>query len=358
MEGKENMDIPDVMKSVVLTAYHEDMSTALRELLVDARPTPVARRGQVLIRMAAAPCNQSDLLFIRGRYGVRKPLPAVPGWEGSGRVVASGGGWLASALVGKRVACGGQSKRDGTWAEYYVADAAQCVPLPDDISLEAGASFLVNPLTALGLLDRVRKRRAKAAIQTAAMSQLGQMMIRLFETERIPLVSIVRREEQCAQAMRMGARCALNAAAPEFNDALADAIQRLGATVAFDAVGGPMSGRLLNAMPPGSEVVVYGALSDLPVEGIDPIGLIFQDKQVTGFYLGDWLREGGILRTLQRTRQVARSMRDGQLTTSYAHRIPLERVSSGLAAYVRDFSGGKGLLLCDASLGDGSESFA
>ncbi len=89
------------MRAVQLTAYDGKAES----LTVVERPVPHPGRGQVLARISAAPINPSDLTFLRGLYGFMKKLPVVPGFEGSGTVVAAGGGLMARAGVGRRVAC-------------------------------------------------------------------------------------------------------------------------------------------------------------------------------------------------------------------------------------------------------------
>ncbi len=66
--------IPDKMRTVVLSEYREDVYDAIRGLQVLERPIPKLRRGQVLVKMSAAPCNPSDLLLLQGRYGTLKTL--------------------------------------------------------------------------------------------------------------------------------------------------------------------------------------------------------------------------------------------------------------------------------------------
>src|SRR6187455_3208387 len=113
-----SISIPEKMRAVVLEEYRENGADAIRGLAVRDRPVGKPRPGQVLVRIEAAPCNPSDLLLLQGKYGTLKTLPTVPGWEGAGTVVASGGGWYGSWLVGKRVACALRgSERSGTWAE-------------------------------------------------------------------------------------------------------------------------------------------------------------------------------------------------------------------------------------------------
>src|SRR6188472_4593498 len=130
--------IPEKMRAVVLSEYREGVADAVRGLRVEERPVPQPRRGQVLIKMAAAPCNPSDLLLLQGKYGTLKTLPTVPGWEGAGTVVSTGGGLLGRWLMGKRVACAVRSDRSGTWAEYVVANADNCIALKAGVSTEQG----------------------------------------------------------------------------------------------------------------------------------------------------------------------------------------------------------------------------
>src|SRR5512133_1548991 len=117
------------------------------ELVVDQIPTPRPGPGQVLIRMAAAPINPSDIGFTKGSYGVFKGSQVIPGFEGSGTVVEAGSGLLPRLLLSRRVTCSTPS--GGTWAEYLVVTAQNCFPLNRNLSFEEGSMLIVNPLTAL-----------------------------------------------------------------------------------------------------------------------------------------------------------------------------------------------------------------
>lgn len=101
------------------------------------------------------------------------PYPTVPGWEGSGMVIKSGGGMIANSLLNKRVAFvrhldGNKCELGGTYQQYCIAQAA--VPLPDEISYDHGCMFFVNPITAIGLCEQIVVNKSKAAIQTGAAS--------------------------------------------------------------------------------------------------------------------------------------------------------------------------------------------
>src|SRR4051794_19470202 len=181
--------IPKKMRALVLREQRDDVLEAIRGLELQERPVPELRRGQVLVKIAAAPCNPSDLLLLQGKYGTLKKLPTVPGWEGAGTVVASGGGLLARWLKGKRVACALRADRDGTWAEYFVADANKCIPLKSAIPIEQAASLIINPLTAVGLLDAARRAGHAAAVHTVGASQVGRMMIAMADELNYPLIN-------------------------------------------------------------------------------------------------------------------------------------------------------------------------
>ena len=337
--------IPSEMRVVELENYHEDLNEALRKIRITQKPTPQPGPGQVLVQIEAAPCNPSDIVFMQGLYGVVKKLPAVPGWEGSGTVVASGGGVIANWLKGKRVACGGQSESDGTWAGYYLADARSCVPLKRNISFEQGASLIINPLTAWALIDEARKSGHRGIVQTAAASQLGRMILRLATDAGLPLINIVRRQEQADMLKSLGAEWVLNSASENFEEQLRQVCQRLHATICFDAVSGEMTGKVLNAMPNRSDMIVYGVLSYAPAGGIDGRELIFGQKRVRSFWLTPWIRNAGIFKIYKAFGHIQKRIADGSFATQVSRKLSLEDVPSGLLEYQRQMTSGKMLII-------------
>jgi NADPH:quinone reductase len=338
-------EIPEKMRAVVLSEYLEDVVEAIKGLTIAERPVPKLRRGQVLVKIAAAPCNPSDLLLLQGKYGVLKKLPTVPGWEGAGVVVDSGGGLLARWLKGKRVACALRSDRDGTWAEYFVANADNCIPLAAKLPIEQGASLIVNPLTAMGLLQTARRAGHRAAVHTAGASQLGRMMLAMAADLDYPLIHIVRRDAQVELLKSLGAKHVLNSTAESFPDALQSLCKKLRATAAFDAVAGNMTGTIINAMPHNSVAYVYGALSHEPCGNIDPIELLFHKKSILAFYLGGWMEGLGALAKFRAASRVQRMIIDGRIATTIQRRLTFDDVVEGLLQYVKHMTEGKVLIM-------------
>jgi NADPH2:quinone reductase len=337
--------IPEKMRAVVLNEYHDDIAAAIGGLKVMERPVRAPCHGQVLVKIAAAPCNPSDLLLLQGKYGTLKKLPTVPGWEGAGTVVATGGGWLARWLMGKRVACALRADRDGTWAEYVVANADNCIPLKAGLPTEQGASLIINPLTAKGLLGTARRAGHRAAVHTVGASQLGRMMLAMAIEMKYPLINVVRRDAQVELLKSLGAKHVLNSSDEEFSGKLQSLCKQLGATAAFEAVAGDMTGTVINAMPPGSMVYVYGALSQESCGNIDPIQLVFHRKSMTGFYLGNWLDSRGAIGIFRAAGRVQRMIIDGRIATTIQRRLDLDEVVDGLHQYVHNMTGGKMLIM-------------
>jgi NADPH:quinone reductase-like Zn-dependent oxidoreductase len=299
----------------------------------------------VLVKVAAAAINPSDLSFLEGNYGYKKKVPVVPGFEGAGTVLAVGSetGLMGRYLRGKRVACVSQDRGDGVWADYVTTPVNLALPLGGDVSLEQGAMSVVNPLTAVALIAIAQKGGHKAILNTAAASALGQMIIRLGRQEGIEVVNVVRREAQVALLREQGAKFVLNSSDPDFDRQLHDLCHQQNVHLAYDAIAGRTTWQLLDALPRHSRVTIYGGLSQEPAQVL-PGHVIFQDKMVDGFWLSAWLAKKNFLQTLLLWRRAQKSL-GGTLKTEVRARYPLAEVREAVQAYQEQMTGGKILLV-------------
>jgi NADPH2:quinone reductase len=216
------------------------------------------------------------------------------GNEGAGVVVETDSSDAARALQGRKVAMLGGAM----YSQFRSIAADQCLPLPGEVSVAEGASAFVNPMTALGMIDTMRREGHTAIVHTAAASNLGQMLHRLCTAENIELVNIVRSDDQEALLRGMGAGYVCNARSPHFIEELTDAITATGATIAFDAVGGgPLAGQILRAMEVAAsrtiktysrygstvhkQAYLYGGLDPRPTELVRDYGMAWG--------IGGWL---------------------------------------------------------------------
>ena len=259
------------MKTIQMQSCVHESGTVECTLVEIELPEPGP--DDVLVEIEAAPINPSDLGLMFGaadmstlRAAERDGQPAVlmdvpdaamramaprighwmaVGNEGSGRVIAAGKSDAAQALMGQRVGMFGGEM----YAGHRCLPASQCMAFPENISAEQAASCFVNPMTALGFMETRLMEGQQAIVQTAAASNLGQMLLRLCQADDVPLVNIVRSDEQVALLKSKGAEWVLNSQAESFMKDLIAALVATGATLAFDAIGGGRGvNRILTAM--------------------------------------------------------------------------------------------------------------
>jgi NADPH:quinone reductase-like Zn-dependent oxidoreductase len=321
---------------------------------------PELGADQVLIQVEAAPINPSDLAlltapmdlsslstegsgfdtvvsasakpgaveFFKSRLGLSLPT----GNEGAGTVVAAGSSDAAQALLNKKVSAFGGAM----YAQHRVANVMECLPLPEGCDAADGASSFVNPMTALGMTETMRMEGHAALIHTAAASNLGQMLNRICLADEIPLICIVRSEEQVALLQSQGAQCVINSSSAGFMQELTDACDRYNATLAFDATGGGSLGSaILNAMEGAAarhmteynrygsdrfkQLYIYGGLDVSPTTLHRGFGFAWS---ISGWLLPQFLGRAGLEVMMRMRARVA-----AELTTTfksnYAHQVDL-----------------------------------
>ena len=298
----------------LLSTLGEDGRLAV-ELADETLPSP--QNDEVLVRVEAAPINPSDLALLfasadlenaeygEGRIVARMPdaarralagrvrEPMTVGNEGAGTVIDAGGSPEAQALLGKRVAL----ISGGMFAQYRIVNARACMILPDDVTAEQGASAFVNPMTALGFVETMKREGHKAIVHTAAASNLGQMLVRIAQEDGVPIVNIVRNDAQVAVLEDIGAEHVINSSDDGFPARLEAAIAATGATIAFDAIGGGhLVSQILHAMEQvasrGAPYSRYG--SDSPKQAyiygaLDLSPTILTRSFGFGWSVGGWL---------------------------------------------------------------------
>ena len=334
-----NQSIPSTIHAVQLDEPNGRLM--LREVPV-TRP----RAGQVLIRMAAAPINPSDLGSLSGlSYSGKRQFPFTPGLEGSGTVIEAGAGIMPRLLSGRRVACSALLTGDGTWAEYMVTSAGSCAPLNKNVSMEQGAMLLANPLSALAIFEIAERGKHRAMVSTAAASALGGMILRMGKRRGIPIIHVVRRQEQVDLIRRQGGEYVLNSSDADFAEQLRTMVHRLQATLLLDAIGGSMTKDLAEAAPYGSTILLYSRLS-YEDSILDARTALVKQLHFDGWFLGNWFREKNFLQALRLSGQV-QSLLPTDLQSPVHKRLPLSAAQQGLEMYTRNMSAGKILLVAN-----------
>ena len=188
--------------------------------------------------MRARPINPSDLLTVRGLYGLLPTLPATPGLEGMGAIEAAGAN-VTHVQTGTRVIPLGVA---GTWQEFLIAPAAQILPVPDVVSDESAAQFVVNPLTAWAMIEELKIEKGEWLLQTAAGSTLGRIILQLARERGFRTINIVRRREQAEELKRLGADETISTDEVSITERVREITEGRGVRAAIDAVGGKTGG--------------------------------------------------------------------------------------------------------------------
>ena len=289
-------------------------------------PVPTPGPGQVVIKVRVAAVNPSDLHFIKGEYGQPNVKGAPAGFEGCGDVVATGKGaeWLSGQRVGF-VASG-----SGAWADYAMTVAQMCVPLHPDLRDEDGAAQIVNPLTAVGMID-LAQQHGDAVVLSAAASQLGKLMIALAKSRNMKVIALVRRIEVADSLKALGATEVLDVTTESFPADFTAASKALKPRTFLDAVSDQISETVFTLLPNFAHWVIYGKLSPTPVQMSQLGQLVFTQKVVEGFWLTRWMQDQKPERMMELAKEVQGRFLDGTWTTDVAVELSLKDVVTGLA---------------------------
>jgi NADPH:quinone reductase-like Zn-dependent oxidoreductase len=353
------------------------------ELSLASVPTPEPAEDEVVVRVEATPINPSDLGLLVGAADVStakasgsKDSPIVTakvpeaamramggrldesmpvGNEGAGKVIATGSSDAAKALMGKTVSMIGGAM----YAQYRCVKARDVLVLPEGTTAADGASWFVNPLTALGMTETMRRENHKALVHTAAASNLGQMLNKICIADGIGLVNIVRSAEQASILRRLGAKHIVDSSAASFMDDLTNALVETGATIAFDAIGGGrLASDILTCMEIAAnktakvysrygssvhkQVYVYGSLNPGPMELNRAFGMMWG--------LGGWLLTPFLMKIGRADGEKLRQRVASELKTTFASHytkvVSLQEALElpNLAAYAKRATGEKFLI--------------
>jgi NADPH:quinone reductase-like Zn-dependent oxidoreductase len=353
------------------------------ELSLAEVATPEPGPDQVVVKIEATPINPSDLGLLLGpadmstaqssgsganlKVTAKVPAQSLPfiaarldeampvGNEGAGTVVKAGSSEAAQALLGKTVSMVGGSM----YAQYRLLKVTDCQPLPAGTTAAEGASWFVNPLTALGMTETMKREGHKALVHTAAASNLGQMLNRICQEDGIGLVNIVRNAEQAKLLRGIGAKHVVDSTSPGFTDDLTQALVETGATIAFDAIGGgKLASQILTCMEIAlnktakeysrygstthKQVYIYGSLNTGPVELVRNYGMAWG---VSGWLLTPFLQKIGRPGQAPLRERVVKSLKT-TFASHYTKVVSLPEVLDlkNIAAYGKRATGEKFLI--------------
>lgn len=250
------------------------------------------KSNEVLVRMEAAPINPADINIIEGAYGTRSQLPAIPGLEGVGTILAVGSD-VKSFQVNDRVIP--TQPEFGTWRTHAVAPEDQLMKVSKDIPLSYAATLSVNPATAFRLLkDFAKLEKGDTIIQNGSNSMVGQAVIQIAKVWGINTINVVRErvghEDVVSQLKALGGTVVVTdkyLRTPDFKYTVSTLSKP---KVAFNCVGGDVATEIARNLEDGGTLVTYGAMGRQPVALPNSL-LIFRNISHRGFWLTKWVKE-------------------------------------------------------------------
>jgi trans-2-enoyl-CoA reductase len=324
------------MNKTISAAVYQTHGNPADVLNIETQPWPTPASEEAIVQMRAAPINPADLNQIEGKYPIRFPLPATPGFEGAGVVVDLGKS-VKDLTVGALVILPHDL---GTWRDAVAVKASELVTIPSEIDPVHAAMLKINPMTAWRLLhDYVDLKTGDWLIQNAANSAAGRAVIQIAHDLGYKTVNVVRREELIDELRAEGGDVVL-VDGENLREEVKNATNSAAIPLGLNAVGGDSALRLANCLAPESTVVTFGAMSLRPLKMPNGL-LIFKDLRFRGIWINKWYNNATIDQRMETFRQLFEMAKRGLLKTKVERAYPLGEAKTAVAHAAQGKRSGK-----------------
>ncbi|MEO9649315.1 MAG: NADPH:quinone oxidoreductase family protein [Roseobacter sp.] len=283
---------------------------------------PQAAVGELVVKIHTCGLNFGDLLAIKGTYQERPALPFTLGMELCGTVTEVGPD-VDGFVVGQRIAayCG-----FGALAEYAAIPAGVCVPIPDQMTDEHAAAFLIAYGTSHVALDyKAHLKEGERLLVLGASGGVGLTAVELGKLMGAEVVAVARGVDKLAVAKAAGADHLVNSE----TDNIRDIVKGLGgADVVYDPIGGDQFKAAMRACRPEARLIPLGFASG-EVPQIPANHLLVKNLTVIGFYWGGYTRVNPKVLT-DSFKVLTDWYVDGKITPHVSNVLPLERANEAL----------------------------
>ena len=308
------------MKAVVCKAWGPPES-----LVVEDLPSPTPGPGEVVVAMKAASLNFPDVLIIQNKYQFKPPLPFSPGSELAGTVKALGHG-VKGFHVGDRVIA---FTTYGAFAEEVKTDATRLLPLPEKMSFEEGAAFLLTYGTSdHALRDRGALKAGETLLVLGAAGGVGLAAIEIGVALGARVIACASSEDKLDVCREHGATETINYASEDLRERIKALTGGRGVDVVYDAVGGPYSEPAFRSLAwRGRHLVIGFAAGEIPKL---PLNLaLLKGASLVGVFWGDFARREPKA-FAESVAQLGRWHAEGRLKPHVWRTLPLEKAVEAL----------------------------
>ncbi|WP_152650359.1 zinc-binding dehydrogenase [Demequina aestuarii] len=319
---------------------HSTFGDPTEVLEITDRPMPEPGPGQVRIRTVLAPIHNHDLLTILGVYGYKPELPAATGTEAVGVIDALGDG-VEGLEVGQRVTAGGVF---GVWAEYFVADAASLIPVPEMLTDETAAQLVAMPFSAISLLDYLDVQPGEWIVQNTANGAVGKLLAQFAAARGVNVLGLVRRDAGVEELANVGIHHVVSTETEGWHErALAILGDGVAPRAAVDSVGGSAAGDLLSLLGEGGTLVVFGAMGSSSLE-LSSGDIIFKQATVKGFWGSRVTQDMDPAKRAELFAELVQRIATGEVTVPVEAVYPFDDATAAAAANAVPGRSGKILL--------------
>jgi NADPH2:quinone reductase len=291
-------------------------------LRLDEVAAPEPGPGQVLLKVHACGVNFADTLIVKGRYQEKPPLPFAPGMEVCGTVEALGEG-VSGPPVGTRVAanCGA-----GGFADYAVANAGACVPVPGSMTDAEAAAFQVAYGTShVALGYKAQLQPGERLLVLGAAGGVGLTAVEIGKLMGAEVIAVARGADRLEKARQMGAAHLIDSDTADIREA----VRALGgADVVYDPVGGEQWKAAMRAANPEARLLPIGFASG-EVPQIPANILLVKNLTVIGFYWGSYYRFKPQVLAAS-FRELIRWLEAGKIRPHVSNELPLAEANRAL----------------------------
>jgi NADPH2:quinone reductase len=304
--------------------------------------TPKPEEGQVLIQVAAAGVNYTDILARQGSYVTREAaleLPAILGTEVAGVVVGLGEG-VSSPSPGTRVA----ALVRGGYAEYAVAPQELVYPLPSELDFAASVAYLVQGIAAWQILrDSGRLAPGEQVLVHAGAGGVGTLAIQLAKVfGASTVIATASTNAKRELAAELGADVCVDYTSADWWREVCAASDGRGVDVILDAVGGDIGEQSLDCLAPFGRLVEYGVASER-LASFAGSQLMHKNQSIAGYWLSSRLaRDGASAAVVPQLLQLAG---EGRIKSIVRHVFPLEEAAEAHRAISGRHTVGKVVLI-------------
>jgi NADPH2:quinone reductase len=315
------------MKAWSLAAHGGPEALALREI-----PAPQPAAGQMLVNVAAAALNFSDLLMLRGTYQVKPPLPFVPGQEIAGAVEACpSGAFEPGERIASKVVWGG-------FAEQALVREDMAIRLPAAVTFADGATLpVVWPTAWIALFDRARLQRGETLLVLAAAGGTGLAALQLGKSLGARVIAAVGSPDKEEICRSHGADEVVDYSAPEWTSKIR------GVNVIFDPVGGEVGEASLKCLARNGRLLIVG-FSSGQIPALRANRLLLRNASALGVY---WSHEEDRPLLERAFRDLWQRHGSGSLRFEASAEYPFERLAEALGDLEARRTTGKCVLVMD-----------